>query len=160
MSSQLIFVTGANGFLGGHIVHQLLESGYRVRGTARGAKVALSQEMFASYGDKFEAVLVNDIAKDDISEYLKGVDAVMHVAAPLPSKGDQKALLNGARDGSLNIIRQAEKAGIRRIVYTSSIVTVLNPSGSLTDKDWNPMTEQETLTAAPHPAYMGGKNCC
>jgi hypothetical protein len=50
--------------------------------------------MFASYGDKFEAVSVNDIATDDISEYLKGVDAVIHAAAPLPSKGDQKALVN------------------------------------------------------------------
>jgi nucleoside-diphosphate-sugar epimerase len=113
--------------------------------------------MFASYGDKFEAVSVNDIATDDISEYLKGVDAVIHAAAPLPSKGDQKALVNGALGGSLNIIRQAEKEGIRRIIYTSSIVAVFNPSGSLTDKDWNPMTEEETLTAAPFAAYMGAK---
>jgi hypothetical protein len=58
--------------------------------------------MFASYGDKFEAVLVNDIAKDDISGYLKGVDAVIHVAAPLPSKGDQKALLNVSVPQTIN----------------------------------------------------------
>jgi hypothetical protein len=38
--------------------------------------------------------LVNDVAVDDISEYLKGVDAVIHAAAPLPSKGDSKALVN------------------------------------------------------------------
>jgi hypothetical protein len=62
--------------------------------TARGAKVDLAKEIFASYGDKFEVVLVNDVAVDDISEQLKGVDAVIHAAAPLPSKGDQKALLN------------------------------------------------------------------
>jgi hypothetical protein len=52
------------------------------------------REFFASYGDKFQAVLVNDIAMDDISEHLKGVDAVMHVAAPLPSKGDPKTIVN------------------------------------------------------------------
>lgn len=157
MSSQLILVTGASGFLGSHIVHQLLERGYRVRGTARGAKIALAKEVFASYGNKFEAVSVNDVAVDDISEHLRDVDALIHAAAPLPSKGDQKALLNGALDGSLNIIRQAEKAGIKRIIYTSSIVTVFNPSGTLTDKDWNPMTEQETLTLPPFKAYMGAK---
>jgi len=61
--------------------------------TARGAKIDLAKEMFASYGDKFEVVSVNDVAVDDISEQLQGVDAVMHTAAPLPSKGDQKALL-------------------------------------------------------------------
>ena len=109
--------------------------------------------MFSSYGDKFEVVSVNDVAVDDISEHLRGVDAVIHAAAPLPSKGDQKALLNasiyyifilggvftticlqGALAGSMNVIRQAEKAGIKKIVYTSSIVTVMNPSGSLTDQ--------------------------
>lgn len=34
------------------------------------------------------------MANDDISEHLKGVDAVIHAAAPLPSKGDAKALVN------------------------------------------------------------------
>jgi nucleoside-diphosphate-sugar epimerase len=117
--------------------------------------MALVGEFFASYGDKFQAVLVNDIAVDDISEHLKGVDAVMHVAAPLPSKGDAKTIVNvrvsrhekivlnnvlnklffqGALDGSLNIIRQAEQAGIQRIIYTSTMATVFNPSGSVTDK--------------------------
>jgi len=97
------------------------------------------------------------VTVDDISEHLKGVDAVIHAAAPLPSKGDSKALLNGALNGSLNVIRQAEKGGIKRIIYTSSIVAVFNPSGSLTDKDWNPMTEQETLAAPAFLAYVGAK---
>lgn len=38
--------------------------------------------------------MVNDIAVDGLDEHLKGVDAVIHSAAPLPSKGDQKTLLN------------------------------------------------------------------
>jgi hypothetical protein len=113
------------------------------------------REIFSSYGDRFQVLSVNDIAVDDISEHLKDVDAVIHAAAPLPGKGDAKALLKvcvywgdmpvlnnvltnlfsqGAVDGSLNIIRQAEQAGIKRIIYTSSMATVFNPSGSLTDK--------------------------
>ena len=39
--------------------------------------------------------MVNDIAVDGLDEHLNlGVDAVIHSAAPLPSKGDQKTLLN------------------------------------------------------------------
>jgi nucleoside-diphosphate-sugar epimerase len=157
MSSELILVTGANGFLGSHIIYQLLGKGYRVRGTARGAKVALAGHMFASHGDKFEVVSVDNLAVDNISEHLKGVDAVIHAAAPLPSATDAKGLLQGALDGSLNVIRQAEKAGIKRVVYTSSMVTVSNPSGSLTASDWNPMTEEDTLAAPPFLAYAGAK---
>jgi nucleoside-diphosphate-sugar epimerase len=42
--------------------------------------------------------------------------------------------LQGALAGTLNVFRQVEKAGIMKIIYTSSLGTVLNPSGSLTDK--------------------------
>jgi hypothetical protein len=62
--------------------------------TARGAKVPFVKEVFSSYGDKFEVVSVNDVAIDNISEHLNGVDAVIHAAAPLPGKGDPQALLN------------------------------------------------------------------
>jgi hypothetical protein len=107
-------VTGANGFVGSHIIYQLLEKGYRVRGwahllrrhllgfdhlflnprTARGAKIDLIKATFSSYGDKFEVVTVNDVAVHNLSDHLEGVDAVIHAAAPLPGKGDPKALLN------------------------------------------------------------------
>ncbi|KZP23508.1 NAD-P-binding protein [Athelia psychrophila] len=157
--SELILVTGANGFLGSHIVHQLLEKGYRVRGTARGPKVALSREIFASYGDKFEVVTVNDTAKDDISEIVRGVDAVIHAAAPLPShyKGGIEELIQAAVEGALNIIRQAEKGGVKRIIYTSSIVAVFNASGTLGPDDWSTVTTEQAVAGGPFPAYIKAK---
>ena len=39
-----------------------------------------------------------------------------------------------AIDGTMNIIRQAEKAGVKKIITTSSIYAVWNPDNSLTDK--------------------------
>lgn len=124
--------------------------------SARGAKVGLAKQGFASYGDKFEAIDLNDVATDDITEHLVGVTAVIHTAAPLSNRGDPKVILTvsiagfpprcsrqlliqildssqGAIDGSINIIRQAEKAGIKKIVYTSSITAVFGAaSGTLT----------------------------
>jgi hypothetical protein len=64
--------------------------------TARGAKIALARKTFASYGDRFEVVDVNDIVTDDISDHLAGVTAVIHTAAPLSSRGDAKFLLRAS----------------------------------------------------------------
>jgi nucleoside-diphosphate-sugar epimerase len=157
--SELILVTGANGFLGSHIIHQLLEKGYRVRGTARGPKVALSREIFASYGDKFEVVTVNDTAKDDISEVVRGVDAVIHAAAPLPSHytGGIEELIQAAAEGALNIIRQAEKGGVKRTIYTSSIVAVFNEGGTLGPDDWNTITTEQAIAGGPFSSYIKAK---
>ncbi|KZP20199.1 NAD-P-binding protein [Athelia psychrophila] len=157
--SELILVTGANGFLGSHIIHQLLEKGYRVRGTARGPKVALSREIFSSYGDKFEVIAVNDTAKDDVSEAVQGVDAVIHAAAagPVHYKGSIEERLNAAVEGALNIIRQAEKGGVKRIIYTSSIVAVFNESGTLGPDDWSTVTTEQAVAGGPFPAYVKAK---
>ncbi|KAF7974972.1 hypothetical protein HWV62_10711 [Athelia sp. TMB] len=152
-------VTGANGFLGSHIIYQLLEKGYRVIGTARGTKVALAEDMFAIYGDKFEVVAVNDTAKDDISAHLHGVSAVIHAAAALPGhyKGDIENLINGAVEGALNVIRQAEAARVHRIVYTSSIVTVFNSSSSLGPEQWSDVTTEMAVAGGAFPAYIKAK---
>ncbi|KAJ7435151.1 hypothetical protein FB451DRAFT_990883, partial [Mycena latifolia] len=75
-------VTGASGFLGSHVVLQLLEKGYRVRAAARGAKADHLKSSYASYGDRFEVVKITDISHDQFPEALVGVDAVIHTASP------------------------------------------------------------------------------
>ena len=44
----------------------------------------------------------------------------MHVAAPLPGKADAEGSIKTAVEGTLNVVRQAEKAGITKIVVTST----------------------------------------
>ncbi|KAF7358483.1 Epimerase domain-containing protein [Mycena venus] len=146
MSSELIFVTGASGFLGSHVVLQLLKEGYRVRAVARGAKADQLKSIYASYGDRFEVVKIIDISHDQFPEALVGVDAILHLASPLPGRAEPAALLAAAVEGTLNVIVQGEKAGVRRMVVTSSIATVANPKESYTDKDWNPVTKEMALT--------------
>lgn len=62
-----VLVTGANGYIAMWVVRHLLECGYIVRGTARNVdKCNFMKKYFAGlrYGDdKFEAVVVEDIAK-------------------------------------------------------------------------------------------------
>ena len=59
-----ILVSGANGFIAVWLVRLLLEQGFEVRGTVRSKeKSAFLVDMFQSYGDKFELVVVEDITK-------------------------------------------------------------------------------------------------
>jgi nucleoside-diphosphate-sugar epimerase len=76
----------------------------------------------------------------------------------------------------MNVIRQADKAGVTKIIVTSSIYAVWNPQYSLTDKgtpfyvlcthtalpctrtDWNPVTKEEALSSGnAELAYAASK---
>ncbi|KAJ7127912.1 hypothetical protein C8R44DRAFT_873684 [Mycena epipterygia] len=163
--SQLIFVTGASDFLGSHVVLQLLEKGYRVRVVPCGAKADFLKSSYSSYGDHFEVVRIADISHDQCPEALVGVDAVVHPASPLAGRAEPAALLASAVEGTLNVLVQAEKAGIKRIVVTSSIATVQNPHDSFTDQDWNPVTREIAFTSTNEMVTCprrrsSPKSCC
>ncbi|TFK44233.1 NAD-P-binding protein [Crucibulum laeve] len=147
--SELIFVTGATGFLGSHIVEQLLKEGYRVRATARGQKAQTLKSIYADIASQLQVVEISDIAHDQFPEALKGVDAVIHVASPLAGRQNVDAMFNSAIEGSLNVLRQAEKAGVKRFVVTSSTATVVDKSnstrGAYNDQDWNHLTKEAAI---------------
>lgn len=57
-------MSGANGYIAFWLVRTLLEKGYSVRGTVRSEnKGKYLAETFKKYGDKFEVVVVEDVAK-------------------------------------------------------------------------------------------------
>ena len=57
-------VTGGNGFVGAWVTWTLLEQGYSVLGAVRSARKGdRLRRLFASYGDKFDIVVVDDITK-------------------------------------------------------------------------------------------------
>jgi len=59
-----VLVTGANGFAAINIVDVLLKKGYSVRATIRSeSKGTHLKKIFWEYGDKFELVIVPDVAK-------------------------------------------------------------------------------------------------
>ncbi|KAF9010678.1 hypothetical protein BDQ17DRAFT_1322478 [Cyathus striatus] len=131
-----IFVTGATGFLGSHVVDQLLKQGYHVRAAARGEKAKTLPSVYAN-NPNLEVVEISDIARGDFGEALQGIDGVIHVASPLPSRADEKEMLKSAIDGTVNVLRQAEKAGVKKFVVTN----------------WNPLQREETEGAPMWRVY-------
>ncbi|KAF8898048.1 hypothetical protein CPB84DRAFT_1709933, partial [Gymnopilus junonius] len=124
MAKELVLVTGVSGFIAGHTTEELLKRGFRVRGTARGAKY--EQLVKTVNVPDLEFVKVDDIATGDFTEALKGVDAVVHIACPLPGRKDLEETFRSAIEGTLNVVRQAQKAGIKKFVVTSSFGTLLS----------------------------------
>ncbi len=148
--SDLILVTGASGYVAGHIILQLLVRGYRVRGTIRSLTRAdeirhwLEKAHGASISkealDLVEADLNSDKGWDTA---MQGVRYALHVASPFPPSIPKNVdeLIAPARDGTLRVMYAASRAKVERVVQTSSTVAIAyghdNLSGRVfTEKDW------------------------
>ncbi|KAJ4497552.1 hypothetical protein C8R41DRAFT_865333 [Lentinula lateritia] len=140
--ADIIFLTGGSGFLGSHILIQLLEQGYHVRAAVREKKATHFKQSYERFKDQLEIVAIADIATDQFPDALKGVKAVIHTAAPISGRvNDAESLLKGAVEGLLNVIHQAEKAGITRVVVTN----------------WHQTTKEAALQTEGVTAYSAAK---
>jgi dihydroflavonol-4-reductase len=126
-----VFVTGASGFIGGALTTRLLERGDQVVGLARSDAAA---EKVAALGA--------DVARGDLldSESLaagmQGCDAAYHVAGMNSHcPDDPDMLLRVNVGGAEAVVRSAARAGIGRMVYTSSAASLGEPEGTVGTED-------------------------
>lgn len=152
--SGLVLVTGATGFIAKHCIAELIRQGYRVRGTARqsGAHANIAQALGragvdASSLEVRQADLLHD---DGWEQALDGCSHVLHVAAPFPMKPprNRDEVLRPAVDGTLRVLKATTRAGVQRVVLTSSVVACVYPSGTeqsrtYTEADWTDISRTD-----------------
>ncbi|KAK3114644.1 hypothetical protein LTR53_006856 [Teratosphaeriaceae sp. CCFEE 6253] len=158
-----VLVTGANGLyvsqsppsltpladlapsIANHVADQLLQRGYKVRGTVRSdAKAEGLHKVFAHYGpNAFTAVKVPDMAADGaFDDAVKGASGIVHVASVVNYSPIWDEIVTPTVQGATNLLSAAHKEpGVKSLVYTSSSLATWLPAPDteivITQDSWN-----------------------
>ncbi|WP_135211540.1 SDR family oxidoreductase [Vitreimonas flagellata] len=131
MAGELVLVTGGSGFVGSHVIIQLLNAGYQVRTTVRSLnREGEVREMLrvggVEAGDRLSFAAADLTSDAGWAEAVAGCSYVHHVASPFPPSIPQHEdeVIIPARDGALRVLKAARDAGVKRVVLTSSYAAI------------------------------------
>ena len=126
---EKVLVTGASGFIAEHCIIELLKNGYSVKGSLR--SMNREQEVRDAVktetdDTKLEFCKLDLLDDDGWEEAMRDCDYLMHVASPfvIEDPKDENELIKPAKEGTLRALNAAKKAGIKRVVLTSSVAAV------------------------------------
>lgn len=154
-----VFLTGATGFIGSHVAHELARRGAALRVLTRP-----SSPMENLSGLSVESVQGDLANPEPLRPAIAGCDALMHVAADYRLwVTDPKKMYAVNVTGTRELLRIAREEKVRRVVYTSSVATMgFDSAGTIVDeqtpvslghmvghyKRSKYLAEQEALSAA------------
>lgn len=130
MAGELIFITGATGFIGSATALAALKAGYRLRICLRKPSQDL-EALFSEYKEQIEYVTVADLTDESaFSGKLDGADYVLHLASPLPHGTNKDTYFGPAVKGTTAILHEATKVpSIKKVVVTASMASLIPLAG-------------------------------
>lgn len=162
MTQPLVLLTGISGFLGGHVALALLNAGYRVRGSLRSldksARVIETLRRAGADTSGLDFVALDLTSDEGWDAAMEGVSYLQHTASPFMLKmpRDRNELVGPAVAGTERAIGAALRAGVERVVLTSSMAAIAyghDKTGQpqFTARDWT------RLDGRPINAYIESK---
>lgn len=135
-----VLVTGANGHVGNMLVRLLSERGYRIRASVRDLKDREKTRPLADLG--VELVQADLMQPETLRSAAEGVDGLFQVAAVYQThaKDPQREIIEPSITGGMNMLRAAKAAGVKKVVFTSSVAAVGSDAPAdkpLTEDCWN-----------------------
>ena len=115
MQSPLFVITGATGHIGFALLKKLEERGARVR-------ILIRKDTPVFDGIECEKVYGDVTDPDSLSAAFKDADVVFHLAGIIDiNVGNEDMIWKVNFEGTKNVVRAAQKCGVRRLVYASSV---------------------------------------
>lgn len=146
MKNKKVLLTGISGYIANHCAVELLKHGYTVRGSVR--NLSKKDHVFNAVKKKInpknnlefcELDLLKDKGWD---EAVKGCQYVMHVASPFVNSEpkDENLYIKPAVEGTMRALTAAKKEGVKRVVLTSSVISMLQNADKSINFDYKSWT--------------------
>jgi dihydroflavonol-4-reductase len=138
-----VLVTGASGFVGSAVARCLVEAGFAVRALVRSKSPRA--HLAGLDLDFFEGELRD---RKSLERAIAGVRYVFHVAADYRLWARDPSEISASNvEGTRNVMEEAMRADVERVVYTSSVATLgLRPDGTAADESV-PLSEEQGIGA-------------
>jgi nucleoside-diphosphate-sugar epimerase len=126
------FITGATGFIGGHVAKQLVVDGYEVVALVRDPQKA------DDLRDMGVSISEGDITdKESLQMHMTGVDGVFHLAAWYKIGARDKSMAEEINvEGTRNVLEVMKELEIKKGVYTSTLAVFSDTKGNLVDETY------------------------
>ncbi len=147
-----VLVTGSTGFVGSHTAKALIEAGHHVRLLVRSASKA--KTVCDNLAITIEDIVVGDITdKDAVAKAVEGCDAVIHSAAMVSTAKKDAELVHKTNVGGTKLVIDCSMAaGIKKIIYVSSVSALFNVNDSVMNEN--------TPVCVAHNSYGQSKVDC
>src|SRR5262245_49063405 len=124
-----IFLTGGTGFLGKRLAARLAGAGHQVHALVRPSSPR------AKLPDGVEATLGDVTDVDSLARGAEGCDAIVHAAALVKMWVRDRCAFDQVNVGGLrNVLEAARRAGVKRVLYTSSFIALGPTDGRVGDE--------------------------
>jgi dihydroflavonol-4-reductase len=146
-----VFITGATGFVGGHVARSYAAEGASLRLLTR------QTSRLDSLADLDAETVVGDLLEvGKLRSALSGCDALVHVAADYRLwVRDPQQMYAANVTGTRELLKLADEVGVQRVVYTSSVATMgFRSDGTIVDEE-SPVALSDMIGHYKRSKFLG-----